>query len=69
MNVIVYYPKTEQGAQGLVKRVARVHAEARYIEKLPCPKEQKEALFEAIIQEKLKEKSDLSFDSSVNLSD
>ena len=70
MKVIVHYPNTEQGAQELAKRVAKTHAEAaaRYIEKLPCPKEQKEALFDEIMQRgKKKNRTPIfRFDSNKN---
>ena len=49
-SVIMHYPKTEQGWRELQKRIASVHAEAveQYLNKLPCPKEQKLALLKAV---------------------
>ena len=43
MNIIVHHPKNKESIDVLRKRVAVVHAEAvvRYIEKLPCPMNQK----------------------------
>lgn len=53
MKINIHYPTSMQGIEKLAKRVAVVHAEitAQYIEKLPCSKEQKAALFDAIISE------------------
>jgi hypothetical protein len=52
MNIIVHYPKSEEGKRELAKRVAEAHAEAvnSYILSLNCPTEQKLALFDAIIK-------------------
>ena len=52
INVIVYYPKTEEGKRELAKRVADVHADMvlRYIQKLDCPSWQKEELLDAVIE-------------------
>jgi len=43
MNVIVHYPKSLNELKDLQKMVAAVHADAviQYIQKQPCPKEQK----------------------------
>ncbi len=51
MNVIVHFPKTEEGKDKIKKAVADVHIDAvvKYISKLNCPKEQKEKLLQAII--------------------
>ena len=50
MNVIVYYPKTEQGMSELAQKVADVHNDAirKYVEKIPCPKDQKLKLLNAV---------------------
>lgn len=50
MNVIIHYPKTKQGIEELERKVASVHVEAvrSYIKQLPCPKEQKLKLLNAI---------------------
>lgn len=52
MNIIVHYPKNEQAIKALQKSVATVHAEAvaSYIDKLTCPKEQKIALIDMVIE-------------------
>lgn len=51
MNIIVHYPKDEQGLKNLQKKAAEVHVEAigSYIDKLTCPKAQKLALLDALI--------------------
>lgn len=53
INVIVHYPKTEDGQRELRRRVASVHADAvlNSIAKLDCPTPQKAKLLEAIIQD------------------
>ena len=50
MEVFVHYPKTEKDMKELGKRAAMVHAQAvtQYIERLPCPKEQKLKLYDEI---------------------
>ena len=50
MNVIIHYPKTKQGIEELERKVASVHIEAvkSYIKQLPCPKEQKVKLIDAV---------------------
>ena len=49
VNVIVHYPKDDEGRRELARRVAAVHAEAAraYIEGLSCPAAQKLALADA----------------------
>jgi hypothetical protein len=51
INVIVHYPKTEEGKRELAQRVAGVHADfvGRYIQQLNCPSEQKAELLNAVI--------------------
>lgn len=51
MNIIVHYPKDEQKLNALQKKVAEAHAEAvdTFINQLTCPKEQKIALLDALI--------------------
>ena len=53
MNVIVYYPTTEEGWRELRRRVASVHADATLnsISKLKCPAWQKQKLLKAIIDD------------------
>ena len=50
MNIIVHYPAGEQGKLELSKKVADAHALAikNYIEKLPCPKEQRQTILTEI---------------------
>lgn len=50
MNIIVNYPKTEQGMKELEKRVALAHSmiTKNYIKNLSCPAEQKVKLINAI---------------------
>ena len=52
VNVIFYYPKTEEGQQDLAQRIASVHANfvLQYIRKLNCPSWQKEQLLDAVIK-------------------
>ena len=51
INVIVYYPKTEEGQEELRRRVALVHADAvnRRLKELRCPEKQKLELLDAVI--------------------
>mgnify|MGYP006943517985 CR=1 FL=1 len=48
--MIIHYPKTKQGIEELERKVASVHIEAvkSYIKQLPCPKEQKVKLIDAV---------------------
>lgn len=52
INVIVYYPKTEEGQEELARRVADVHAAAvnQRLKSLNCPTQQKLELLDAVIQ-------------------
>lgn len=52
VNVIFYYPKTEEGQRELARRVAAIHANfvLQYIRKLNCPSWQKEQLLDAVIE-------------------
>ena len=58
INLIVYYPKTEEGQMELAKRVSDVHAAAvaQRIKSLNCPTSQKLELLDAVI-ETVKERS------------
>ena len=58
INLIVYYPKTEEGQVELAKRVSDVHAAAvtQRIKSLNCPTSQKLELLDAVI-ETVKERS------------
>ncbi|MGN0519913.1 MAG: hypothetical protein ACI4LB_04160 [Candidatus Fimenecus sp.] len=53
MDIIMHYPKTEQGKTELHKKVAEVHIEAvnRYLSQLPCPKAQKVAILRSVEEE------------------
>lgn len=52
INVLVHYPKTEEGRRELAERVADVHASMvdQHIKKLNCPSEQKMRLLDAVIE-------------------
>ena len=56
INVIVYYPKTEEGQIELAKRVSDVHADAvtQRIKSLNCPTSQKQELLDAVIETVIK---------------
>lgn len=58
INLIVYYPKTEEGQMELAKRVSDVHAAAvtQRIKSLNCPTSQKLELLDTVI-ETVKERS------------
>ena len=51
INLIVYYPKTEEGKRELAQRVADVHAETvnETVSKLNCSSKQKEQLIDSVI--------------------
>ena len=57
VNVIVYYPKTEEGKEELARRVADVHAAAvnQRLKSLNCHTSQKLALLDAVIETRKKE--------------
>ena len=57
IQVIVYYPKTEEGKRELARRVADVHADVVHqaIQKLNCPSAQKLELLDAVIATAKKE--------------
>ena len=57
VNVIVYYPKTEEGKEELARRVADVHAASvnQRLKSLNCPTSQKLALLDAVIETRKKE--------------
>ena len=52
INVIVHYPKTEEGKRELAERVAGVQADMvnQHIKKLNCPSDQKVQLLDAVIK-------------------
>ena len=51
INLILYYPKTEEGKRELAQRVADVHAETvkQTVSKLNCSSKQKEQLIDSVI--------------------
>jgi len=51
INLIVYYPKTEEGKEELARRVSDVHAASvnQRLKSLKCPTSQKLELLEAVI--------------------
>lgn len=51
INLIVYYPKTDEGKADLAARVAEVHAAAvnQRLKSLNCPTNQKQELLDAVI--------------------
>ena len=53
INIVVHYPKAEEGWRELRRRMAIVHADAvlNSISKLKCPTSQKEKLLLAIIDD------------------
>lgn len=53
INIVVHYPKTEDGWKDLRRRVASIRADMvlNSIAKLNCPTAQKQQLLEAIIQD------------------
>ena len=52
INLIVYYPKTEEGKEELARRVSDVHVAAvnQRLKSLNCPTNQKLELLEAVIE-------------------
>lgn len=58
INVIVHYPKTQEGWRELAERIAGVHADtvSQHIRKLNCPSTQKVHLLDAVIQTATEEK-------------
>ena len=52
INVIVHYPKAEEGKRELAESVASVHASLvnQHIKKLNCPSDQKVQLLDAVIK-------------------
>ncbi len=52
MEIIVYYPNTEEGQAELSKRIASVHAEhaIRMVDRLTCPTKQKLELVDAVVK-------------------
>ena len=51
INLIVYYPKSEEGKRELAQRIADVHAETvkQTVSKLNCSSKQKEQLIDLVI--------------------
>ena len=59
INMIVYYPKSEDGKKLLAQRVAQVHADSVIdkIKRLNCPSERKTELLNAVLNIAKKEKT------------
>lgn len=59
MNIIVYYPTTEEGKKELAKRVSSVHSDViiRHIKKLNCSSAQKKKIFDKIIDDILNDRN------------
>ena len=51
-ELVVYYPKTEEGKRELAEHVADIHAETvlQMIHKQDCPSAQKSQLVDAVIE-------------------
>ena len=51
INLIVHYPKTEEGKEELARRVADVHADSviQRLKSLNCPTKQKLELLDAVV--------------------
>lgn len=51
INVIVYYPKADEGKRTLAQRMASVHADwvCNKMKKLNCPADQKMQLYNAVM--------------------
>ena len=51
INMIIYYPQSEEGKKLLAQRVAEVHADSVIdrIKRLTCPSNQKTELFNAVL--------------------
>jgi len=52
INLIMYYPKTEEGQEELARRVSDVHAASvnQRLKSLNCPTNQKLELLDAVIK-------------------
>jgi len=52
INLIMYYPKTEEGQEELARRVSDVHAASvnQRLKSLNCPTNQKLELLDAVIE-------------------
>ena len=59
INMIVYYPKSEEGKKLLAQRVAQVHADSVIdkIKRLNCPSDQKAELLNAVLNTPKNEES------------
>lgn len=58
INLIVYYPRTDEGKEELARRVSDIHAAAvnQRLKSLNCPTSQKQELLDAVI-DSVKERS------------
>lgn len=52
VNLITYFPRTEQEQTELARRIAGIHAETvlRQVQELSCPAEQKRELLDRMIE-------------------
>lgn len=52
IQIVVHFPRSEEGRQELDCRVASVHADtvSRALQRLTCPTQQKRQLLDAVIQ-------------------
>ena len=59
INMIVYYPKSEDGKKLLAQRMAQVHADSVIdrIKRLNCPSERKTELLNAVLSTAKNEES------------
>ena len=59
INMIVYYPKSEEGKKLLAQRMAQVHADSVIdrIKRLNCPSERKTELLNAVLSTAKNEES------------
>lgn len=59
INIIVYYPKSEEGKKLLAQRVSQVHADSVIdkIKRLNCPSERKTELLNAVLSTAKNEES------------
>lgn len=59
INMIIYYPKSEEGKKQLAQRVAQIHADSVIdrIKRLNCPSDQKTELLNAVLNTPKNEES------------
>ena len=59
MNIIVHYPKTQEGQTELNRKAAYIHAQTvfQYVQQLSCSTAQKQALIKGILNAKKEDNS------------